>query len=48
MPLNTNPLEKYIYEILMLPYQIPGVMLCMTKNNEIIIDQAFGYANHKK
>jgi CubicO group peptidase (beta-lactamase class C family) len=29
----------------MVPFQIPGVCLVVTKNNQKIIDQAFGFAN---
>lgn len=46
MPIHQkSELELRIYKELMIPYQIPGVTLVLTKDGVPVIDQAFGYAN---
>jgi len=45
MPLKCNSIQTLIYSKLMVPFQIPGVCLVFTKNNKVVIDEAFGFAN---
>ena len=46
MPIHQKTdLEVQIYKQLMIPFQIPGVTLVLTKNGVPLIDQAFGFAN---
>lgn len=43
-----RPLEDFIYDKIMVPFNVPGVQLVCSYKGRIILDQAYGYANIKE
>lgn len=41
----TQPVEKWIYDEIMLKHNIPGVQVVFAVGNDIVYDNAFGYAS---
>lgn len=41
----TKPMEKYVYDNILVPYNVPGMQLVFAYNGEIVFDYAFGHAD---
>lgn len=40
-----STLQQFVYETLMIPFQIPGVLVVLSKDGEVIVNEAFGFSN---